>query len=176
MLCGRYKFVEKMHGGLELEKTEKCDMRASVTLLRPRDSTRMGALLGQQGESTWRALWFLSPIFAGTMDSTVRPLCDTNHPPVHHIARLCASASFCPCSLVFHPYVSVVLGSTLVVLSSAPTCLLCSYVSVVWRSAPVVLLCSASTCLLSSPRHWAGDTSRVIRPPIIQLQPGMDTN
>ena len=49
MLCGRYKFVEKMHGGLELEKTEKCDMQASVTLLRPRDSTRMGALLGQRG-------------------------------------------------------------------------------------------------------------------------------
>ena len=153
-------------------KRLKCDMRASVTLLRPRDSTRMGALLGQRGR-----------VHGGHCGSSHRylpaqwtPLCDTNHPPVHHIARLCASASFCPCSLVFHPYVSVVLGSTLVVLSSAPTCLLCSYVSVVWRSAPVVLLCSASTCLLSSPRHWAGDTSRVIQPPIIQLQPGMDTN
>jgi hypothetical protein len=93
----------------------------------------------------------------GTMDSTVLHS-DANLPNalLHHIVRLSKTHCF------FRPLLCCVM------LCSAPTCLLCCVLRYIFcLYVPVVLLCSASTtCLLSRPRQRAGDTTRVIQPPI----------
>ena len=63
---------------------------------------------------------------------------------------------------------NTLLLSAPVVLCSTPTCLLCCVLRYIFcLYVSVVLLCSASTtCLLSRPRQRAGDTTRVIQPPI----------
>ena len=130
-------------------------MTVVALLWATRDSTTWGHC---QGESTWPALSPLSsPIFAATMDSTV-PHSDANLPNalLHHIVRLSKTHCF------FRPLLCCVM------LCSTPTCLLCCVLRYIFcLNVSVVLLCSASTtCLLSRPRQRAGDTTRVIQPPI----------
>ena len=117
MLCGRYTCAEKMHGDLNWERL-KCDMRALALYHYCGQEARhyMGALLR---EST------LSPPLTDICGHNGLHCAAQRREPPQCLTASCSktvqntallSAPVVLCFAVFHPYVSVVLSSTLVQL------------------------------------------------------------